>query len=186
MAQVHHVQKARKSPGPCQKCGAKIRKGHSYKWWKFRYGGKRIRCDAETCSPRPSEYVTSSDKLSRCMGAGEMVEGAIAAFKKDLNLAKLVEEVESAAEEVREVAGEYQESSENMESGLGHETEQSEELAEKSQNLESKADEIEQAAGELRAFEDWKKTVSDESLKKLWVQEIEADLQEYTDIDPEG
>lgn len=185
MGRVTRVEKARSSPGSCGKCQKKLKKGDSYLWWKFRYGGKRLRCTDDACSPRTSELV-SSDKLSRCMAAGESIQDAISAFKKDFILETLTGEVESAAEEVREVAGEYQESSDNMESGFGHETEQSEELRSKSENLEQKATDIEDAAGNLKPFEEWKKDVSDASLKKLWAEEIEDSLQDYFDIDPDN
>lgn len=185
MGRVTRVEKARQSPGSCGKCQKKLKKGDSYLWWKFRYGGKRIRCTEDACAPRTSELI-SSDKLSRSMAAGEAIEDAVRTFKKDFNLEALTNEVESAAEEVREVAGEYQESSDNIESGFGHETEQSGELREKAENLEQKATDIEDAAGNLKSFEEWKKTVSDESLKKLWADEIEDALQDYFDIDPEN
>lgn len=53
------------------------------------------------------------------------------------------EELETLAEEVRNVASEYEESASNIVDGFGHETYQSEELQDKAYELEAWADEIE-------------------------------------------
>ncbi len=195
MPAVHYVKHARKAHGECGKCGVKIRKRDPYKWWKFRYGGRRVRCANPKCAPRGSD-LTNSDKLSRCYSAGESIEDAIEDFKKDFALDDLKSVMEDAANEIREVAEEYRESSQNMEDGLGHETEQSQELSEKGDNLDGRADEIEQAANDLMDFADWqanrgddskkKKDEDDEEQRKEWAEEIAREAEEYTDIDPEG
>src|SRR4029077_7595774 len=147
------VKKARKSPGTCGKCGKKIPKDSPYLHWKFRYGGKRIRC---TTRPRPRQSeLTNSDKLSRCYGAGEAIAAAIDQFRKDGELEDLRSALESAAEEIREVAEEYRDSASNVESGMnGNRMPICDELEEKADNLDGKADEIEQAAGGLDEFDE--------------------------------
>jgi hypothetical protein len=50
MPRVHHVKKARKADR-----GNGIKKGESYYWWKFRYGGK---CKSKTY-PRPQQLTQS-------------------------------------------------------------------------------------------------------------------------------
>jgi len=52
------------------------------------------------------------------------------------------------AEQIRELAAEKQEAADNMESGFGHSTSMSEEIADQAQQLESWADEVEQAGTE--------------------------------------
>lgn len=153
MPRVNTVKKARKSPGACGKCSKPIKAGAPYIHWKFRYGGKRIRCS--TCPrPRQSE-LTNSDKLSRVYAAGEAVGDAIDAFRKDLDEEGLRSALESAAEELREVAEEYRESSSNVESGMnGNRMPICDELDEKADNLDAKADELEDAAGAITEFDE--------------------------------
>jgi len=208
---VTSVEKARKSPGTCGKCGKKIPAGTSYIWWKFRYGGRRIRC--VTCPrPRQSE-LTNSDKLSRCYAAGEEISDAIDSFRKDFDEEGLRSALEGAASEIREVAEEYRESSSNVESGMnGNRMPICDELEEKADNLDSKADEIESASSELEEFDEdkakeeaeeeagaeIKEGAKDDSAfeakveeilkdkKDEWVEEQAAKAEEFTDISPEG
>jgi hypothetical protein len=101
MPRVTYVKKARKD----HPAGG-IKKGDSYYWWKFRYGGKRF----SRTPPRQSQ-LTNSDKLSRVYAAQESVEDAMgeSALPDDWRGA-----VEDAANEVREVGEEYQESCDNI------------------------------------------------------------------------
>lgn len=203
MPRVNTVKKARKSPGACGKCQKKIAKGAGYRWWKFRYGGKHRRCLA--CPPPRASELTSSDKLSRVYGAGESIEDAIGAFRKDHEIEALKTACEEAASELREVAEEYRESAQNIEDGLNVRTQQCDELEEKADNIESKADEIEQAAGDLEEFDEdaaeeeaegeldeFEEGEREEKLKKLieekkdeWTDEQASKVEEFTDIDVE-
>jgi len=76
MPRVTTVKKSRKSPGKCFRCDKTIPKGAGYRWWKFRFGRKVIRC-LKCPYPRPSE-LTRSDKLSRIYEASEAIEEIIA------------------------------------------------------------------------------------------------------------
>ena len=203
MPRVNGVVKARKSPGSCSKCGKKIPKGARYIWWKFRFGGKRIRCGSCPC-PRQSE-LTNSDKLSRCYAAGESIQDAIETFQKDFDVDSLRSSVEDAANEIREVAQEYRDSADNVESGMNNRMPICDELEEKADNLESKADEMESAAGSLEEFDEdaAKEEAEDEAegkdekekeekVEKLldekreaWVEEQVGYIEEFTDISPE-
>lgn len=214
MPRVNSVEKARKSPGTCPKCSKKIEKGASYIHWKFRYGGKRIRC--ATCPrPRQSE-LTNSDKLSRCYAAGEDISDAIDAFRKDLDEEGLRGTLEDAANTLREVAEEYRDSSSNVENGMnGNRMPICDELDEKADNLEAKADEIDSAAAELEEFdEDHAKEEAEEEAgeamadtegdkvdesklaakieeilqtkKDDWADEQAEKAEEFTDLSPEG
>ena len=98
MPRVNSVEKARKSPGTCPKCSKKIEKGASYIHWKFRYGGKRIRC---TICPRPRQSeLTNSDKLSRCYAAGEASSDAIDSFRKNFDVEVLRQAPDAAATQI--------------------------------------------------------------------------------------
>ena len=59
MPRVNRVEHCRKSPGACGKCGEEIKIKDAYVWWKFRYGGKCIRCAKPGCVPKPSDLTQS-------------------------------------------------------------------------------------------------------------------------------
>lgn len=157
MPRVNYVKAARKdypSHG--------IKKGESYYWWKFRYGGKH----KSRTMPRQSQ-LTQSDKLSRVYEAQESVDDATgldaAAYSSPDDYADAVESVadiwRSAAETLREVAEEYEESASNMEEYFQGSS-QVDEIREKGDNLQSDADtadgiadEWSVAADEIRAIE---------------------------------
>ena len=210
MPRVNSVDKARKSPGQCGKCGKAIPKGRPYIHWKFRYGGKRIRC-ASCPRPRQSE-LTNSDKLSRCYGAAEAIEDAIAQFHKDYDEEGLRTAMEDAANEIQEVAGEYRDSASNVESGMnGNRMPICDELEEKADTLESKASDLESAAAEIEEFDedqakeeaeneareemgdeakgdDFDKKVEEilQGKKDDWADEQASKAEEFTDLSPEG
>lgn len=61
MPRVNTVQKCRKSPGTCGRCGTVIAVGQPYKYWAFMVGGrggpKHIRCGKPECAPRPQDWT---------------------------------------------------------------------------------------------------------------------------------
>ncbi len=67
MPRVHFVKKARKADK-----AAGIKKGDSYFWWKFRYGGMR----KSKVRPRSSQ-LTQSEYLSTMYAAQETIEDAL-------------------------------------------------------------------------------------------------------------
>ena len=67
MPQVHFVKKARKTNKTLG-----IKKGDSYYWWKFRYGGKHV----STKHPRPSQ-LTQSDFLGTALGLQESIDDVL-------------------------------------------------------------------------------------------------------------
>lgn len=113
---LNHVIKAQK-PTKCGKCGKEIAKGDSYRWWKFRYGGRRVRCMDSACSPRPSEMI-NSPFLSQAAALSEGLEDAVAAFESDLDVDALQGAVEEAASGFRELGEEAQGSFDNMPESL--------------------------------------------------------------------
>lgn len=170
MARVNTVSKSLKAQGECGKCRKEIKKGDGYRWWQFRFGGggKCVRCLAPTCRPRQSE-LTGSDKLSRVYAVGESVEDAISAFREDKDVDSLKTALTDGAEQLREVAQEYRDSSESIESGMNNRMPACDELEEKADSLESTADEMESAEANLaeREGEDEEEATDDEIVKLL-------------------
>jgi peptidoglycan hydrolase CwlO-like protein len=180
MARVNTVEKSLKSPGTCGKCNKQICKGEGYRWWAFRYGGggKRVRCLDASCRPRQSE-LTQSDKLSRVYSVSEAMEDAIEAFRED----KAVEDLKSAltdgAEQLREVAQEYRDSAESIESGMNNRMPVCDELEEKADVLEGVADEMESAESNLPEREGEDPEEMDEDKIKELLDEEHGDLDDY-------
>jgi hypothetical protein len=129
MPRVTFVKKARKD----HPAGG-IKKGESYYWWKFRHGGKHY----SRKRPRPSQ-LTMSDKLSRLYAAQESVEDALrdSCLPEDWRST-----VEEAANEVREIGEEYQESCDNIRDQFT-DSPTADECEEKAEACQSLADELE-------------------------------------------
>lgn len=185
MPRVNSVKRCRKSPGSCGKCGKKIAKGKPYIWWKFRYGGKRVRCD-ECPRPRASELI-NSPKLSAIQAARESIEDAVASFRSDHDFDALHSALEDAAESVREVAEEYRESAQNIEDGFGHSTSQSDELNERGDAVEAGADHIDDVASRLEEFdEDAEENETDddrEARREEWAEAVADEADEAAEFE---
>jgi hypothetical protein len=110
MPRVNHVKKCRKSHGKCGRCGAKIKKGFAYIWWKFNYGAKYIRCDQPCCRPKPSE-LTRSEFWGRIRDLQE--EGFGGATFEDLK-----DRVTEVIDELTVLSEDCEEKFENMPSSL--------------------------------------------------------------------
>jgi hypothetical protein len=127
----------------CGKCGNEIKVGDPYKHISPRsgpYGGRTL----YRCSECPNWYVWEySSSLS-----ARLAEVSFN-FNETLDSAESEDDVQTAlndaAEAVREIASEKEEGADNIESGFGHETQQSEELREIAEQLNSWADEIDSA-----------------------------------------
>lgn len=137
------TQKDKTKPLPpenCGKCNKPIEVGSPYKWIAPRsgpYGGRRL----VRCGECPSWHVWEySSSLSARVAevAFNFEEGMIDVDNPDT----VSELLGNAAEAVREIAGEKEESAGNIVDGFGHETSQSEELTQVAEELNSWADEI--------------------------------------------
>lgn len=139
---VHHVNKARKSPGSCGGCRKTIAKGEPYKHVKAYRGPKRIRC-AE-CQFRPSD-LTSSEKISRALGAQEDTQDRIREWRDggsdDLEELRVI--LQEGAQEIRDVGEEYREASEAVRDSFP-ESPHADEMEEKADMLEEWADRIQE------------------------------------------
>jgi DNA repair exonuclease SbcCD ATPase subunit len=156
MPRINSVKKARKEGNRCGRCGDAIEKGMPYRWIKFRYGGRHVRCEKISCGFRSSE-LTSSDKLSRVYGAQEQVEDLCSGWDKE-SLEDLKSELEEPIQEIRDVGQEYQESADNIREHFS-ESEKADECEEKAQELEQWADELETAKD---GVDDWPEDDEDE------------------------
>lgn len=92
MPRVHFVQKARKD-------NPAVKKGESYYWWKFRYGGKRY----SATRPRGSQ-LTQSAYFGTIRSLGEQVEDFSTTSYEDIQGLKedMVSELENLRDETQE------------------------------------------------------------------------------------
>lgn len=101
MPRVHHVKKARKNYKEDE-----IKKGESYYWWKFRYGGLH----RSKTPPKPSQ-LTQSEFLSTMYSIEETIQEL-----------SIVDDLESSIEEIKgeleNLRDETQDKFDNMPEGL--------------------------------------------------------------------
>jgi hypothetical protein len=125
----------------CGKCGKEIVPGMPYKHISPRsgpYGGRTLYRCAECPNWHVWEYSSSlSARLSEV--SHDFSEAIGNADTTD----EVTEALNTAAEAVREIASEKEESAQNIEDGFQHETSQSQELRDVAEQLNSWADEIE-------------------------------------------
>jgi hypothetical protein len=139
----------------CQSCREKIKPGDGYRWWANRLPGQRgsfrnIRCMKSECTPSQADMTPGrAGQLMRIQEDG----GSQIWDASHEDLQGIAEQL---AEQVRELASELEESADNIESGFGHETQQSEELRERAEAIEGYADELEQVDIDEWSDDDWK------------------------------
>lgn len=160
MARITIVQKARKDQGSCEKCGAKLGKGSSYKWCAPRAhrasaGRKRKRC-LDCPSWRPSE-TTSSQHKATIYAAQEAFEDFVGSWSpgEEDGTEDIAQALRDAGESIREAAESYRESAQAIEEGFGHSTYVSDELNEKADEVEGWADTIDSHADDFPDLEDF-------------------------------
>lgn len=107
-----------------------IKKGESYYWWKFRFGGKHF----SKTQPSRSQ-LTQSEFYGRVYD----LEDRIAALEADENLPS---EIEDIASELRDIASECEDKRNNMPESL-QDSDSGQLLEERAQAMESAADEFE-------------------------------------------
>jgi len=85
-----------------------IRKGDSYYWWKFRFGGKH----KSKTHPRPSQ-LTQSEFLSTQLSIGERIDGLSSNTFEELEM-----EVDEIVSEIRQLGEEQSDKLDNMPDSL--------------------------------------------------------------------
>ena len=151
MPRVTTVKKAQKAQGECGKCNAKIKEGDGYKWWKFRFGGRRVRCLKSECAPKPSD-LTQSEFYGTLYDIQDSVETALDEFRNGGEPGDLASALNDAAGQLRDLGEECQGKLDNMPEGL-QQGDTGQLLENRAQECESKADELESAAGEVESIE---------------------------------
>lgn len=179
-------------PRKCDHCGEDIEIGTPYKWIAPRsgpYGGtKRYR--HESC---PTWHVWEySSSLSAMIQAAQYDAQLSLSNAEDQNDLEQVRDDFAAA--IRDLADQKTESADNIESGFGHETFQSEELREQASELEGWADEAESWQSpdepdedELDLDDDATDDDREQALQDKrdeWLEEARDTLQEVIDSSP--
>lgn len=138
MPQVHYVKKARKDYKE-----AGVKKGESYYWWKFRYGGKLI----SKTHPKQSQ-LTQSEYLSSMYSIQESVEGCAGSIQD------VIDELKSAKENVEEVMQNCEEKADNLENSFPNGCPSLETLRERIDYCCALIDSLESAADALEGYAD--------------------------------
>jgi hypothetical protein len=118
-----------------------IKKGESYWWWDFRFGGKHY----SKTQPRASQ-LTQSGFLSQVYALNERLEDLDADNYEDVS--DLTSELEEIAEEFRNVASELEDNKSNMPDGL-QEGPTGELLSERAERCNEIADELDSLDKEI-------------------------------------
>lgn len=168
-AKVKVINKARKEQ-VCGRCREKIPPGQSYRFWEFRYAGKKVRCMRRECNPRQSE-LTSNAFLQQLYGIQENIEDAVVALKNEGDLDDFKTALEDAASEMRDLGEECASSLSNMPEGL-QQGETGEKLQQRADDCEEKAGEIDSAVQEVEALEwpdadKWEEFATEENVARL-------------------
>jgi hypothetical protein len=159
MPRVTTVKSARKPQGECGKCGAKIKKGETYRWWKFRYGGRYVRCAKPDCAPRASD-LTQSTFYSQLYSIQDSLSDAVDARSPD--------DLRAAADELRSLGEEMSSNRDNMPESL-QDSDTGELLQTRADECESRSSEIESIADDLEDQpdpDDWQQYAEDEGIER--------------------
>lgn len=160
------VNKCRQSPGKCGCCGTKIKVGDAYRWWKFRYSGKFVRCLLEKCAPKPSQLI-SNPFQSALAGISEGIDEAMGQARSAVDPTIVISAIRDAAEELRNLGSEQQEKFDNLPMGF-QQGDTGQLLENRANECEDKASTIESAAD--TAESDWENR--DDEAAEQGAQEI--------------
>lgn len=177
----------------CSKCGDKISKGDSYRWWSnrapgMRNGIRRVRCIKSSCTPRPSD-TEGNPKRAALYAMQEDVDDRLDSLMEmdEVSEDDYTSIAEDAAASVQEIVEEMREGAQNIEDGFGHETYQSQELNERADELEGQAEELEQIDLPERPDEDELRSEAEADLDEgLTDDERASAIQEAVDEEMES
>ncbi len=156
MPRVNRVEKARVDQGTCR-CGKEIKRGDAYKWIKFRFGGRRIKC--ADCDFKASE-LTQSEFLGQVYDLNDR----IAAITDDMSLEDIQSEVDDIATEFENLASECEDKLSNMPEGL--------QQGSVGEMLQSRSDSCNEVAGNLQGVDF---DFDEESERESAVEELDTD-----------
>lgn len=143
MPKVNFVKKARKANSDHG-----IKKGESYYWWKFRFGGKRV----SKTPPRRSQ-LTQSEYYGAMFDAEDVVEDAIALFIKDGDADSLRGAIEEARNVVDEQMNECDDKASNLENAFPNGCPTLELLQQRRDACENISSCLDSAEGEVEDYE---------------------------------
>jgi hypothetical protein len=161
---VTTVLRARKDVGKCSKCGTEIKRGDGYRWWKFRYGSKYVRCSKPDCAPRPAD-LTQSEYMKQIYELQEFKFSETSVDDLDSDRSTLVGDLEALRDEQEEKKSNMPEQLQESSSG--------EMLQERYDNLDSVISDLE--AVDLSELDDPEKNVGETD------EEYEARKEELTE-----
>jgi hypothetical protein len=168
MPRVNIVNKARNDIGTCP-CGNVIKKGDPYKWIKFRYGGKRVKCGS--CHFKSSE-LTQSEFLSQAYSLNEQIDE----MDTDLEPSEIESELQNIAGEFRTLGEECEEKRSNMPDQLQD--------SETGSMLEERASTCEEVASNLEGVDcDFDEEAAREEAKTEFEEETTVQEKEEMDKD---
>lgn len=131
-------------------CGKPIEVGTPYKWVKPKSGpyGGRTRARHGDCPTWRQWDLSNSLDAQLARVSHEAQDGV-----DTTDPSSVAEALRNAAEGVRDIASQKEEGADNIESGFGHETEQSTQLRDTAESLNTWADEMDEKADEVEALE---------------------------------
>jgi len=166
MPRVHHVKKARKDNPVCKK-------GESYYWWKFRYGGKQY----SLSYPKASQ-LTQSEYLGQFYSLQEQVEGLGRPDSRE-DIEEFADQLESIASEFESLGEEQDEKKYNMPDQL-QDSDIGCLLETRAESCQEAKDAVEEAANELRSLvSDLEEDATDEQVEEA-CDEAEGHISEIS------
>lgn len=206
MPAATHVNKARKSQGPCYTCHRDIKVGDAYAWYKANRFSPRYAWHAECTAPRPSvleanekrsaataAFENANDEVDAIRGkldgyqvAPEVVGGEAEAWTPETAAESLLDDLggvsQHCAEGVSEAAEMWRESATNIEDGFGQATSQSEEMSDRADEWEGIATDIETLRDELDEYDASLWSDAGENPWIGWTSWAESALDAFNDL----
>lgn len=168
IAKIETTLKAQKDQGVCGHCGKPLPKGSAYRYFAHFRGIKHVRCMQPTCTPKLSERESS--KLATIYAAQESATAQLSGLSLNSTASELLEEVRNivhaVADDVREVADEYRDSSTDENGNVFNTA------------MDERADVLEEAADEL---EGWEPATDEEEVTDEWLEALVAEAMEAID-----
>lgn len=155
MPRVHTVKKARKD---YKEHG--IKKGETYYWWKFRYGGKRV----SKTYPRRSQ-LTQSGFLSQLYDLQDRIASASAECTDAESLQSFVDDIKGEIENLKD----------ECESNLDNMPEHLKETSSSGELLTQRIEGLEQAIDELDSFDCDYEEPDENELRQEAIEELQLD-----------
>ena len=163
MAKVNFVKKAQKDYPEYE-----IKKGESYYWWKFRFGGKHV-----SKTPPKREQLTQSNYLISLYA----VEDSLNNLEQSSSLDTIQDDIEGIIGDIENIKSECEEKLQNMPEHLQESSSSGQMLQERIENLDNFVSELEGIDLSNEFDSEQVKEESLEELKKGKFEEIINEIQ---------